>query len=130
MPEGPEAPKSMYLTIDFTNPISEPIQDFRASLAKILYDKGEETPLIYIVRALENAKNDPKVKGVVAMFGGEPVSLVHAQEISAALDSFRASGKPSYVFAPSYGDFASGGSIYYLASRFENIWLQPSAQLG
>ena len=128
--EGPEAPKSMYLTLDFTNPISEPIHDFAPSLARILYDEGKETPLIYIVRALENAKNDPKVKGVVAMFGGESVSLVHAQEIAAALDSFRTSGKPSYVFAPSYGDFASGGSIYYLASRFENIWLQPIGAVG
>jgi len=118
-------PETMVLALDFAAPIIEPVNDFNLSLTSLLNRDGSEMPLIHILRALENAKNDPKVKGVIANFGSERPALAHAQEITAALDRFRESGKFTYVYAPTYGDFAPGGSLYYLASHFENIWLQP-----
>ncbi|HAX91159.1 MAG TPA: signal peptide peptidase SppA, partial [Rhodospirillaceae bacterium] len=120
----PELPKEMILTLDFTAPVVEQVQDFRLSLPALL-EEGGETPLLHIIRALENAKDDPKVKGVIAKFGSEPIDLVHVQEIAMALDHFRASGKFTYAFATSYGDFGPGSGLYSLASHFENIWLQP-----
>ena len=130
MSEEEETPESIILSLDFTAPITEPLQDFDRSITKVLYEEPEATPLLYIMRALEYAKDDPKVKGVFAHFGGEAITLAHAQEISAALDSFRQSGKFSYVYAPSYGDFMPGGSLYYLASHFENRWLQPAGSVA
>lgn len=123
--EESKPPESMVLAIDFDDKIVESLTDFRASLPKLIYGDEEETPLLHILRALELAKNDPKIKGVMARFGSERPDMVHAQEIVAALDAFRATGKFSYVYAPSYGDFGQGGSIYSLASHFDNIWLQP-----
>lgn len=121
----PEVPKAMVLSLDFTSPIVEQARDFSLSLPALL-NKRNETTLLSIVRALENAKNDPKIKGVIAQFGSyESPELVHAQEIAVALDHFRASGKPTYAYAASYGDFAPGRSLYALASHFDNIWLQP-----
>ncbi len=120
-----EVPKAMVLALDFTSPIVEQARDFSLSLPALL-DESNETPLLSIVRALENAKNDPKVKGVIAQFSPtESPEIVHAQEIAVALDHFRASGKPTYAYAASYGDFAPGRSLYALASHFDNIWLQP-----
>jgi len=123
--EEPQTPDNMILTLDFSSPVIEKPNDFKFSLPRMMYAEDDATPLATIVRALEHAARDPKVKGVIANFGSERPTLVHAQEIAIALDKFRASGKFSYVFAPTYGDFTQGGSLYYLASRFENIWLQP-----
>ncbi len=120
-----EVPKAMVLALDFTSPVVEQARGFSLSLPALL-DESNETPLLSIVRALENAKNDPKVKGIIAQFSpAESPALVHAQEIAVALDHFRASGKPTYAYAASYGDFAPGRSLYALASHFDNIWLQP-----
>ncbi len=85
----------------------------------------EVTPLLNILHAIDKAKDDTHVKGIVARFGTTQPSLSHAQEIRAALARFRTSGKFTYAFAPSYGSFGLGNRSYYLASGFENIWLQP-----
>ncbi len=87
-------------------------------------------PLLYITRALENAKNDPKVKGVIARFGSQTLSLSQVQEISQALADFRKSGKLTAVYATNYGNFASGSTNYLLANEFEHIWLQPIGTVG
>lgn len=129
VPAPPEAPANMVLDLDFTHPIVEKNRELVLSLSALLQEE-EEIPLFDIVRALERAKDDPRVKGVVARFGSEQPSLVHAQEIRAALLRFRQSGKFTYVFAPNYGSFGPGNRTYYLASAFENIWLQPVGTVG
>lgn len=119
----PSAPKTMVLELDFTKPVVERANN-SLSLSTLMQN-DEETPLLDIIGALDKAKDDPRVKGVVAKFGAEQPSFVHAEEIRAALQRFRQSGKFSYAFAASYGDFGAGNRDYYLASSFENIWLQP-----
>lgn len=122
----PEAtPEKMVLALNFADPISETTSSLDFSLPTLLYDEAKPTPLVAIVSALSKAKDDPKVKGIVARFGTQSLTLVQAQEIAKALTAFRASGKFTYVYATSYGDFASGSTNYLLASYFENIWLQP-----
>ncbi|MDD3182671.1 MAG: signal peptide peptidase SppA [Alphaproteobacteria bacterium] len=128
--EPDPVPKEMILTLNFTNPISETISDFGFSLQKLIYDETEATPLIYIARALALAKDDPKIKGVIARFGSEPLKLAQAQEIATALENFRQSGKFTSSYATSYGDFMSSSTNYMLASHFENIWLQPIGSVG
>lgn len=130
--EGPEekAPEKIVLSLDLTAPVGEAIMDFDASLPALVYGDEGKTPIIYILRALENAKKDPKVKGVVAFFGTEPLHLSQAQEIAAAIDNFRQSGKFTYIYAPSYGGFGSSNTFYYLASHFENVWMQPVGTIG
>lgn len=125
MTTPPEPPTSMILSLDFSEPLVEQSRDFSFSLRKIFYEETVETPLIVMLRAIDNARNDPKVKGIVGTFGTHAPTLVQVQEIGAALDKFRESGKYTYVYANSYGDFAPGGTLYALASHFDNIWLQP-----
>ncbi|NTU76956.1 MAG: signal peptide peptidase SppA, partial [Alphaproteobacteria bacterium] len=123
------APENMVLDLDFSQPIVEQRNFLGLSLNALLKEQ-EETPLLDIVRALDRAKDDKRVKGIVARFAGIQPSLVHAQEIRAALQRFKESGKFTYVFATNYGDFGQGNRLYYLASAFENIWLQPIGTVG
>ena len=78
------------------------------------------------IDALENAKKDDRVKGIYARMNSSGYALAHVQEMRAALEDFRQSGKFAYVYAPSY-DYGLGG--YYLAAAFDEIWMQPMGTL-
>jgi protease IV len=114
-------PNAVILTLDFDQPVTE-----RSSISPLnLALQKEETSLLDILRAIDKAKDDPRVKGIVAHFGSTQPKLAEADEIRAAIKSFRAGGKFTYAFGPTYGEFGQGNRAYYLASAFENIWLQP-----
>ncbi|MEM7679395.1 MAG: signal peptide peptidase SppA [Pseudomonadota bacterium] len=82
------------------------------------------TTLHDMIETLDTAKDDPRVKGILARYGGGSYSLAHVQEFRAAMERFKDSGKFSYIYSPSYGD--GGGFVgYYLASCFDEIWMQP-----
>ena len=48
------------------------------------------------------------------------------KDIRAALDEWRAKGKPTYAYAVSLGDGGSGMDMYWLATAFDKIWVQPT----
>ncbi len=83
-----------------------------------------------IVMALDRAKDDPRIVGVVAEIGAGTYSIAQAQEIGAALSAFRAAGKPTYAFAEDLGSFWNGTVDYLLAAQFETLWLQPTGGVG
>lgn len=117
----PKAPASMILRLDFDEPITETAGASRLPLP-VDHDR---TPLFDILRAIRIAKNDARVKGIVAHFGSQQPSMSDAQEIRDAIDHFRKSGKFTYAFGSTYGEFGDGSKAYYLATAFQNIWLQP-----
>ena len=114
-------PASVVLTIDFTRSIVE--QNEPSPLNIALDD--EPLALLDILHAIDHAAADPQVKGLAARFGTEQPTLVQTQEIRAALARFRASGKFTYAYGSDFGEFGMGNRAYFLASAFENIWLQP-----
>lgn len=118
---APEEPENVILTLDLDQPIVEQSEPSPLQLA--IHE--DTTPLLTILRAIDQAKEDPHVKGLIATFGSTQPSLAHAQEIRAALGRFRTTKKFTYAFAASYGSFGLGNRAYYTASAFENIWLQP-----
>ncbi|MCG8690399.1 MAG: S49 family peptidase, partial [Minwuiales bacterium] len=71
--------------------------------------------------ALEQAADDSNIIGVVADLGQARLSLAQVQELRGALDRFRASGKTAYAYADVFGNGA-----YYLATAFDEIWMQPT----
>ncbi|PCK00378.1 MAG: signal peptide peptidase SppA [Zetaproteobacteria bacterium] len=78
------------------------------------------------VDAIEQAKTDPRVEGIYAQMKPGNYSVAHIEEIRTAIKSFRQSGKFTYIYAPSYNNGLSG---YYLASSFDEIWMQPMGNL-
>jgi len=78
-----------------------------------------------VVSAIDLAAKDARVKALVVKLEDLSLSAAQAQELRDALVRFRASGKRTYIYADSYGGFGSGISDYFLASAFDEIWLQP-----
>lgn len=83
-----------------------------------------------ITAALYRAAQDPRVDRFVARIEGIDYGQARVQELRAAIKTFRAAGKHAIVFADDYGGFGSGTADYYLASAFDDIWLQPVGALS
>jgi protease-4 len=83
-----------------------------------------------IVDAIERASTDDRVKGLFARFGGSSLGLAKAQEIREAVRNFRAHKKFTVAWSETFGEFGPGGSSYYLASAFDQVWMQPSGDVG
>ena len=122
----PKEPENVILALDFDKPIVEQNEPSPLDLAM----HEDTTPLLEILHAIDKAKIDPHVKGIVARFGSTQPSLSQAQEIRAAIMRFSTTGKFTYAYATSYGSFGLGNRAYYLASVFQNIWLQPVGSVG
>lgn len=119
-----ELPDEIILSLNLRAPLIEQASRFRLSIPALL-DKNNGQSFFPLILALKRAKTDKRVKAIVADLGPYKPSLVHAQELAAALQDFRTSKKDSYIFSTSYGPFGPGGASYYLASQFKHIWLQP-----
>lgn len=74
-----------------------------------------------VVRAIRAAKDDAHVKALVLDFdsfgGGLPAAL---NEVGAAVESVRKSGKPVLAYATAYSD-----ASYRIASHASEIWMHP-----
>jgi protease-4 len=82
------------------------------------------TGLNTIVRAIDVAKHDEKVKGISIRTKSLNAGLTQIKSIREALESFKASGK----FVWSYGDILSQKE-YYLSSIADSIYMSPLGNL-
>ena len=98
------------------------------ALSDLLF--GGKTTLRDFLDALERAGDDPRVKGLYARIAGDKFGLPTTQELRDAIGDFRAKGKFAIAFADSFGEFGPGTRPYYLATAFDEIWLQPLGTLG
>jgi protease IV len=83
-----------------------------------------------LVRALRKGAEDDQVVGLVAHLGGPALSLAQVQDLREAVADFRASGKGAVAWTESFGEIGGGTVPYYLATAFDEIWLQPSGDLA
>ncbi len=89
------------------------------------------TPMLRdLVEALERGANDSRVVGLVARLGAGSMAQAQVQEIRDAVRNFRARKKFAVAWAETFGEFGPSGGSYYLASAFDQIWLQPSGDVG
>ncbi|MCI0655958.1 MAG: signal peptide peptidase SppA [Acidobacteria bacterium] len=91
----------------------------------------KDTPVMRdVVEALQKGGDDDRVTGLVARVGAAPLGMAQLQELRNAVLAFRAKKKPAVAFAETFGEFGPGGGSYYLATAFDEIWLQPSGDIG
>ena len=83
-----------------------------------------------LLDALGRAETDRHVAGVVAHVGQRPISLALSSELRDAVLRFRRSGKVAVCWTETFGELGAGNVAYHLASAFEEIWLQPSGDVG
>lgn len=80
--------------------------------------------------ALEAAAKDVRVKALNIRLGSSGLGLANAQEVRAAILKFKSSGKPVSAFAESFGEMGGGTIDAYIAAAADDVWLQPSGDVG
>jgi protease-4 len=124
-PKGSLSSKIL-LEADFERPIEEHMSDQPITKAF----GGEEPTTRDVIDTLDRAAGDDRVVGLVARLGAVPMGMAQIQEIRDAVARFRASGKPAVAWAETFGEFGAGNGSYYLATAFDQVYLQPSGDVG
>ncbi len=111
-------PKQFVLAADFKGALNE-------GADRHGFFANPEEDFYGIIKAIKKGATDPKAKALVATIWNGDYSLSQIQEIRSALDAWREAGKPTYAFSHSLGNGVSGMGTYWLASAFDQIWVQP-----
>jgi len=116
----------LILEIDLTDGLADrPVTDLLSGIAAL-----RRTRLADVLDGLKRARDDDRVRAIVAKVGGSGLGLARAQEVRDAVADFRTSGKLAIAWAESFGEFTHGNVPYYLATAFDKIYLQPSGSVG
>ncbi|MBV9150530.1 MAG: signal peptide peptidase SppA [Alphaproteobacteria bacterium] len=122
----PTLPKSIILTADLGHDLVEGSRE--SALSELV--TGPKATMRGFLDALERAGDDSRVKGLYAHIGADSLGLAKIQELRDAIAAFRARGKFAVAFSESFGEFGAGTRPYYLATAFDEIWLQPLGAVG
>jgi len=126
VPARKSVPDQVILEVDFEMPLVEyvPLDPLAQALMR------KQTTVRDVVEALERASKDERVVGLVARVGAAPMGLAVIQEIRDAVGKFGQTGKFTVAYAETFGEVGPGNGAYYLATAFDEIYLQPSGDLG
>ena len=121
-----EIPKEATLHIDFNQKYSESTSE------NLLLELSDENVISFyeLINAIKFAKTDDKIKAIKADISKFDLGLAQVQSLRTAILDFRNSGKKAYVYSRGFGTFGGGTSEYYLASAFDEIWQQPTTEVG
>jgi protease-4 len=125
-PRPAALPDTILITADLTKGLADNAGEDR--LLQLL--TGTEPTLRDFLDGIERATTDPRVKGLVAVVGPDTLGLGETQQVRDAIAAFRAKGKFAVAYADSFGEFGPGTRPYYLATAFDEIWLQPMGNVG
>lgn len=117
-------PDRMVLRVNFEGGLP----DGRKSEAFLFEDR--KLVLREVVMGLRAAAEDDRVAGVAVYMGGMRLNLSTAQELRAVIGELRDAGKTARLFTEDLGGIGGGSAAYYLASAFDEIWIQPSGGVG
>src|SRR6201987_163776 len=119
-------PGNILLTADLTRDLPEGATE--EPITRLLV--GPKPTLRDFLDAIETAGNDSRVKALLVRVGDDEMGLARVQEVRDAIAAFRSKGKLALAFADSFGEFGPGTRPYYLATAFDEIWLQPMGNVG
>jgi len=122
----PSVPSKAVLEINLERPAVEYVPS--EPLAQIFLK--DKMVIRDTVDALDRAADDSRVAGLVARIGGGTLGMAKTQEIREAVQRFRAKGKFAYAFSETFGEVGPANNSYYLATAFDQIYLQPSGDIG
>jgi protease-4 len=96
-----------------------------AALAEALGEERFETRLRDILSVIDAAAKDLQItRAVLVLDEMDGAGTATLREIGAALERFKASGKPVYAWGETYGQ-----AQYYLAAHADQVYLHPSGML-
>lgn len=119
-------PSKAVITLDLDQPYSETRSD------DLLAELSEMPTMSFydLVKALNVAALDKRVKAVVAHINNTELGLAQIQNLRQVIANFRSTGKKAYLYSTGMGSFGGGTDEYYLASAFDEIWMQPNTEVG
>jgi protease-4 len=126
VPREPAIASSTILNLDLSHSLPEAAPG--DALTRLLFE--ETVSLRDVLDALQRAGDDSRIKGVFARLGTDEMGSATVQELREAIAAFRAKGKFAIAFADTFGEFSPGNRSYYLATAFDEIWLQPLGAVG
>lgn len=88
------------------------------------FAENEEMGLNTLLKKINSASSDNKIKGIYLCFKNLEIGFANAQEIRSALQKFRKTGKFIYAYAESYSQ-----PSYYLASIADQVFLNPNGEM-
>ncbi|HIW29831.1 MAG TPA: signal peptide peptidase SppA [Candidatus Luteococcus avicola] len=103
-----------------TTPPDNPLAALRAMNAPTMRSLRE---------GLRAGATDDAVVGLFVHAGTVPLSIAQAEELGGAIAAF-GEHKPTLAWSEGFGELDSDLAAYKLASFCQEIWLQPSGQLG
>jgi protease-4 len=119
-------PKSSALVLNLTGNlvIEEQYVDPAEKFAAEAFGQGTDNPEILVrdlVKVINNAKEDKRIKTLVLQLGGlGGGGLDKMRLVTEALTDFKTSGKPVYAMGDYYGQ-----NQYYLAAHADKLYLNP-----
>lgn len=121
-----DLPDRMVLTMNLDDGLEDgpPKHSFLATLSG-----APKLTLHEIIQSLDVARQDNRVQGLALRLRSGQLGLASIQELRNAVMRFRRSGKFAYVYADTLGD-RPATSEYWLATSFDQIWLQPLGELA
>jgi len=123
-------PKSSALVLNLTGNlvIEQQYVDPAEKFAAEAFGQGTDNPEILVrdlVKVINNAKDDKRIKTLVLQLGGlSGGGLDKMRLVAQALTDFKTSGKPIYAMGDYYGQ-----NQYYLAAYADNLYLNPMGAL-
>ena len=122
----PDLPDRMVLSLRLNTGVVET----RSGGPFALFDRGGPHTMREVLGALQKAAADDRVAGIAVELGRTRVNVAQAQELRDAIIKFRNAGKFAVAFADAFGAIGNGTIEYFLATSFDEIWMQPSGELA
>ncbi len=118
-------PGRILLRVDITGAVKD-----RARTESVFPGVKNKLTLREYVEGLQVAARDDRVRGLAVYMNNARVGIAGTQELRDAIAQFRSKAKFAHIFSEDMGSMGSGTGQYYLASAFDEIWLQPSGGVG
>jgi protease-4 len=119
-------PGKTILEADFEKEMVEDIPDTPTAQAMLT----DRVTVRDVVDALDRGAADDRVTGLVARIGATRMGIGQIQELREAVLRFRSHKKFAIASSETFGEFGPGNGSYYLATAFDQIYLQPSGDIG
>ena len=117
------AGKAKVLKIDFNNPIAERNTGSSFDIMSIVKGTSSSVTLLSYIEAIDAAAEDKNIGMIYMTPENISAGVSQIEELRAALERFRKSGKPVIAYC---GNFGNGS--YYLASVADKIILDPASE--
>jgi len=121
-----KVPSKTILEANFEQPLLEDMPNNPAAR----FTMTDRQTLRDVIDAIDRGAGDDRVVGMIARVGAAPIPMAQIQEIRDAVARFRSHKKFAVAFSETFGEFGPGNGAYYLATAFEQIYLQPSGDVG